>query len=186
MAEKEPRSLEAVSIIAKIRAGSVDAFTQIIEHYQVPIIRYLYRLTGDYETAQDLAQETFIQAYKGILKTNSELRLKAWLYRIATNNAWQYYRRKKLLSFIPFDEFRKSGTPNVDNQSEKMVEEMAIQEALCKVPSEQRACLVLHYVEGFKYREIAETLGISEDAVRKRVQKGKQIFQRIYSGGEVK
>jgi RNA polymerase sigma-70 factor (ECF subfamily) len=186
MVEKESWSLEAVSIIAMIRAGSVDAFAQIIEHYQVPIIRYLYRLTGDYETAQDLAQETFIQAYKGILKTNSELRLKAWLYRIATNNARQYHRRRKLLSFIPFDEFRKSGTPNVDNQSERTVEEMTIQEALCKVPSEQRACLVLHYVEGFKYREIAETLGISEDAVRKRVQKGKQIFQRIYSGGEVK
>jgi RNA polymerase sigma-70 factor (ECF subfamily) len=186
MVEKESWSLEAISVIAMIRAGSVDAFAEIVEHYQVPIVRYLYRLTGDQETAQDLAQETFIQAYKGILKTKSELRLKAWLYRIATNNAWQYHRRRKLLSFVSFDEFRKPGTPNVDDQSEKMVEEMAIQEALCKVPPEQRVCLVLHFVEGFKYREIAETLGISEDAVRKRVSKGKQIFQRLYSGGEVK
>jgi RNA polymerase sigma-70 factor (ECF subfamily) len=186
MAEKEPESLEAVSLIAMIRAGSVDAFAGIVEHYQVPIIRYLYRLTGDYETAQDLAQETFIQAYNGILKTNSELRLKAWLYRIATNNAWQYHRRRKLLSFIPFDDLRKSGAPNVGSQSDRKSEEMAIQETLRKVPPEQRACLVLHYVEGFKYREIAETLGISEDAVRKRVSRGKQVFQRLYSGGEVK
>ncbi len=177
--------MEAVALVAMIRAGSVDAFAEIVEHYQVPVIRYLYRLTGDYETAQDLAQETFIQAYKGILKTNSELRLKPWLYRIATNNAWQYHRRRRLLSFIPFDDLRKSGAPNVENQSDGTVEEMAIQETLRKVPAEQRACLVLHFVEGFKYREIAETLGISEDAVRKRVSRGKQIFRRLYNGGEV-
>ncbi len=177
--------MEAVALVATIRAGDVDAFAEIVEYYQVPIIRYLYRLTGDYETAQDLAQETFIQAYKGILKTNSELRLKAWLYRIATNNAWQYHRRRRLLSFIPLDGFRKSGTPNVENQSDGTVEEMAIQETLRKVPAQQRACLVLHFVEGFKYREIAETLGISEDAVRKRVSRGKQIFRRLYNGGEI-
>jgi RNA polymerase sigma-70 factor (ECF subfamily) len=168
-----------------IRAGSVDAFAEIVEHYQVSIIPYLYRLTGDYETAQDLAQETFIQAYKGILKTNSELRLKAWLYRIATNNAWQYHRRRRLLSFISFDDFRKSGAPNLENQSDGTIGEMAIQETLRKVPAGQRACLVLHFVEGFKYREIAETLGISEDAVRKRISRGKQIFRRLYNGGEV-
>jgi len=186
MAEKEPGSLEAVSIIAMMRTGSVDAFAEIVEHYQVPIIRYLYRLTGDYETAQDLAQETFIQAYNGILKTNSELRLKAWLYRIATNNAWQYHRRRKLLSFIPFDGLRKSDAPKVENQSDSTGEEIAIREALHQVPAEQRACLVLHYVEGFKYREIAETLGISEDAVRKRISRGKQVFRRLYNGGEVR
>ena len=175
--------MEAVSIIAMMRAGSVDAFAEIVEHYQVPIIRYLYRLTGDYETAQDLAQETFIQAYNGILKTNSELRLKAWLYRIATNNAWQYHRRRRLLSFIPFDGLQKSSAPKVENQSDSTGEEMAIQETLRKVPAEQRACLVLHFVEGFKYREIAETLGISEDAVRKRISRGKKIFRRLYKGG---
>jgi len=177
--------LELVSIIAMMRAGRVDAFAEIVEHYQVPIVRYLYRLTGNYETAQDLAQETFIQAYKGILKTNSELRLKAWLYRIATNNARQYYRRRKLLSFIPFTDSRISEVPDVKNQLDSAVEKVAIQETLNKVPAEQRVCIVLHFVEGLKYREIAETLGISEDAVRKRVARGKQVFRRLYSGGEV-
>ena len=178
--------MESMSIKAMIRAGRVDAFSEIVEHYQVPILRYLYRLTGDYETAQDLAQETFIQAYKGILKTNSELRLKAWLYRIATNNARQFYRRRKLLSFIPFTDSRKSEVPDVNNQPDSVVEKMAIQETLNKVPAKQRVCIVLHFVEGLKYREIAETLGISEDAVRKRIARGKQVFLQLYKvGGEV-
>ena len=67
-----------------------------------------------------------------------------------------------------------------------MDEKIAIQEALNKVPEDQRTCLVLHLVEGFKYREIAETMEISEDAVRMRVARGKAAFQMVYRGGEVR
>ena len=178
--------MEEAQIIDMVRAGEVDAFAEIVEHYQSPIQRYLFRLTGDYQIAQDLAQDTFLQAYKGILKTKADLSLKAWLYRIATNNALQHHRRKRRLSFIPLDGCKKSDIPTTENQASLVGEKMAIQETLSKVPEEQKACLVLHFVEGFKYKEIAETLGISEDAVRKRVARGKQKFRMLYQGGESK
>lgn len=129
--------------------------------------------------AKDLAQDTFIQAYKGILKTDAELSFKAWLYRIATNNALQHHRRKKLLSFIPFTA-KSHDVPDTSNQSDCPAGKLAINEALLKIPEEQRTCLVLHFVEGFKYREIAETLGCSEEAVRKRVARGKNLFIGLY------
>ena len=74
-------------VISMVRAGSTDAFTEIVERHQEPIIRYLHQLTGEYEVALDLAQDTFVLAYEGILKTNAELSLKPWLYKIATNLA---------------------------------------------------------------------------------------------------
>ncbi len=175
--------MEEAQVIALVRAGEVNAFAEIVERYQVPIQRYLYHLTGDYQMAQDLTQDTFLQAYKGILKTNADLSFKAWLYRIATNNAWQHHRRKKHISFIPFNDHMESDIPFSENPLDCMGEKMAIQEALTKVPEEQRTCLVLHLVDGFKYREIAETLNISEDAVRMRVARGKEAFQRLYRGG---
>jgi len=174
--------LEEARVIALIRAGEADAFAEIIEQYQASIIRYLYRLTGDYEMAKDLAQDTFIQAYKGILKTNAELSFRAWLYRIATNNALQHRRRKRLLSFISFTS-KEEDIPNAGNQADCPDETLAIDEALLKIPGEQRTCLVLHFVEGFKYREIAETLGCSEEAVRKRVARGRKIFIEMYNQG---
>jgi len=174
--------LEEARVIALVRAGEVDAFTEIVEHYQSPIIRYLYRLTGDHEMAKDLAQDTFIQAYKGILKTDAELSLKAWLYRIATNNALQHHRRKKVLSFIPFTS-REKNIAAEGNKADCPGESAAIQEALYKIPEDQRTCVVLHFVEGFKYREIAETLGISEEAVRKRVTRGRKLFIEQYHRG---
>jgi len=172
--------LEEAKIIALVRTGEADAFAEIIEHYQAPIIRYLYRLTGDYEMAKDLAHDTFVQAYKGILKTTAELSFRAWLYRIATNNAWQHRRRKKLLSFIPFTS-REKDVSATGNQADCPGEALAIHEALLKISKEQRTCLVLHFVEGFKYKEIAETLGCSEDAVRKRVARGRKLFISLYN-----
>jgi RNA polymerase sigma-70 factor (ECF subfamily) len=171
--------LEEARVIALVRTGEADAFAEIIEHYQASIIRYLFRLTGDYEMAKDLAQDTFIQAYKGILKTNGELSFKAWLYRIATNNALQHRRRKKLLSFIPFTT-KEHDIPDSGNHADFTGETLAINETLLKIPEGQRTCLVLHFVEGFRYREIAETLGCSEEAVRKRVARGKKLFIDLY------
>lgn len=176
---------EEARIIALVRAGSANAFAKIVENYQKPITRYLYRLTGDYGMAEDLVQDMFLQAYKDILRTTCEiLSVRAWLYRIATNNALQYRRRKRLLAFIPFVGAGKSGPP-VENPVDCADEKMAIGEAMRKVPEEQRVCMVLHFVEGFRYREIAETLGISEEAVRKRVARGSQKFRKVYNrGGE--
>jgi RNA polymerase sigma-70 factor (ECF subfamily) len=171
--------LDEIATIALVRSGNTDAFAGIVEKYQAPIQRYLYRLTGDYELARDLTQDTFIQAYKSILKTDSELSLRAWLYRIAVNNALQHHRRKKLVSFIPLKKAEKIDSAHPDEKDR----DMAIEEALLKVPEKLRVCIMLHFVEGFKYREIAEILGISEEAVRKRVARGSQKFRKLYSAG---
>ena len=178
--------MEEAAVIARMRSGSPDAFAEVIEEYQVAIIRYLYRFTGDYELAQDLAQDTFVQAYKSILKTDSELQLKAWLYKIAANNALQHARRKKILFFIPFSAPKIDIKTANDFQSDRIGERLEVRQALAKVPPEQRNCMVLHYVEGFKYKEIGGIMGISEEAVRKRIARGKEEFRKQYAGGNNK
>ena len=174
--------LDEVAAIALVREGNTDAFTSIVENYQAPLQRYLYRLTGDAELAKDLAQDTFVQAYRNILTTNSNLSLRAWLYKIAENNARQYFRRKKLIPFSLFSGTAKD-EPSVSDFVEDTEKSMAIEEALLKISQKLRACLVLHFVEGFKYREIAGILGISEEAVRKRVSRGSLEFRQLYIAG---
>jgi RNA polymerase sigma-70 factor, ECF subfamily len=168
--------------VGMIRSGTGDAFASIIERYQTPIFRYLYRLTGDYHLAQDLTQDTFVQAYEGILNTRAELQLKAWLYKIATNNAYKQFRRKKLISFIHLD-FAEDKLPDEQENGAEEIGDRLIQTALKQVPMNERCCLVLHIVDGFKYKEIAETLGISEDGVRMRVARGKQVLRKLLEAG---
>ncbi|OGN88659.1 MAG: hypothetical protein A2158_07670 [Chloroflexi bacterium RBG_13_46_14] len=172
--------MDEATAVALVRDGNTEAFSYIVEHYHAPIHRYLYHLTGDYELTRDLVQDTFIRAYENMIKTDSELSLRVWLYKIAENNARQYYRRKKLVAFIHFSSNDADDIPG-GNRMEEMNRSIAIEEAMLKVPYKNRVCLVLHFVEGFKYREIAETLGISKEAVRKRVARGSLEFRRHYS-----
>lgn len=171
-------------VINQVRTGKTDVFGEIVEEYQAAIFRHVLRMTADREVAHDLTQDTFLKAYQSILKTDSELSLKAWLYRIATNNALKYHRRRRLLTFVPFRGTEKlpasQATPNTD-------EKIAIEDALLHVPPERRVCLALHFVEGLRYREIAEILGVNEDAVRKRVAKEREEFRKAYdsrAGGD--
>jgi RNA polymerase sigma-70 factor (ECF subfamily) len=175
--------LDETQILAEVRNGKTDAFTEIVERYQMPIQRYLYRLTGDYAMSQDIAQQTFVQAFQNILKTTNTISFRSWLYRIATNNAWQYSRRKRLINFIHFN---NNDTLPAMSTPDSTVDNLAVKEALLKVPEKLRSCMVLHFVEGLKYNEIGETLGISEDAVRKRVKRGRQIFKKMYAGDETR
>lgn len=169
--------MDYASILVSIQAGNTEDYKEIILHFQSGIIRYLYRMTGNRDVACDLAQDTFIQAYYGILKTPEIENLKAWIYRIATNNALQYIRRRKIISFISFE----SADRETKSREDK-TEEIAVREALKKIPEKQRICLVLHFIEGFKYHEIADTLGTTEEAVRKQVARGKIIFRKAYEG----
>jgi RNA polymerase sigma factor (sigma-70 family) len=171
-------TVELAETMTRFRAGDTEAFAAIIRQFQSPIVSYLYRLTGDGELARDLAQDTFLQAYQGLAGTTPDLPLKTWLYRIATNNALRHHRRQAVLSFISWDEFRRPET-NVD-VAKQASEAAAVHEALLKVPQKLRVCLVLHLVDGFKHREIARMLGISEDAVRMRVARGSVVFRQQY------
>ena len=173
--------MNEAQVIAQVRTGRTDAFGEIIEHYQAPIVRYLLRLTGSREVAEDLAQDTFLQAYRGILKTKSDLSFKAWLYKIATNNARQYHRRRQILSFLPLTGSERADQPGSDTLSESVGERLTVQQAMLNVPGDRRTCMVLHFVEGLKYREIAGIVGTSEEAVRKRIARGSKDFREAYA-----
>ncbi len=180
------RLLDSVQVITQaieqVREGKSGAFAEIVEHYQSAIVRYLYRMTGDYETAKDLAQDTFVDAYRGIFKTDSDLSFKAWLYRIATNNALQHNRRRKIVSFISFSDLSED-SPLLKDSCEHSENNVFIRQTLAKIPYDQRICMVLHYIEGFRYREIADILGITKEAVSKRVARGSKQFQVLYGEG---
>ncbi len=181
-------ALDEAQIMAEIRNGNSEAFAGIVEYYQADIIRYLYRLTGDDNVAQDLAQDTFLNAYRGIMKHNVYISLRGWLYRIATNNARKYHRRNRILSFIPLARFSRDDIGSHRASSVDVEQEIVIQDILLRIPDDQRHCMILHFVEGFKYREIAEIFGATEDAIRMRVARGRENFRREYGtrvGGEI-
>ena len=90
------------------------------------------------------------------------------------------------MSIVSFKALKETdGSINVPDPRDTD-EDIAVQDALVKITGEQRICMVLHCVEGFKYKEIAETLGITEESVRKRIARGKKSFLKFYNNEEAK
>src|SRR3954469_19648924 len=90
------------ALVQRVRAGDREAFGDLFERYQTPIVNYIYRLVSDWEAAADLAQDTFIKAYQALPRTDESLMLGPWLYRIATNTALDALRRRKRIAWVPF------------------------------------------------------------------------------------
>ena len=184
--EDEPRlTLEACQ-------GSIEAFEALVTYYEPRIRRMLYGLTHDVQLTQDLCQETFLSAYRALPRMNgAELRFAPWLYRIALNQVRSEWRRRKhvtVLSFSQpsgtsdeaFDDLGEDYLVSDEQFEERVVERDIVRRVLAQLPPTSALCLLLD-AEGFTYKEIAETLQESLAAVRSRLSRARQAFQRIYN-----
>ena len=170
-------------VVERLRAGDAPTYCTLIERLQQPLTGYLHRLVGDREVALDLAQDTFLQVYKEIGKTSGELKLDAWIYRIATNYGLRYLNRKRLRQIIHIDGPDADGlndsltTAGPEDQS---VTRIVVQQALGRMNPKDAAILQLHYGNSFSYEEIGSILKMSSEAVRKRVARGVEKFRVVY------
>jgi RNA polymerase sigma-70 factor (ECF subfamily) len=168
-------------VVERLRRRDGSAFQALFERLQQPITGYLHRLVGDREVALDLAQDTFLQVYKEIGRTSGELKLDAWIYRIATNYGLRYLNRKRLRQFIHLESQdgidASLATAGPEEQTETRV---LVQQALNCMNPKDAAIVQLHFGNGFSYEEIGQILQISAEAVRKRVGRSAEKFRALY------
>ena len=167
-----------------LKCGDSKAWEDMVLQYQIPLSRYLYNMVKDKELARDLTQDTFLEAYQAMPRIKGELNLKPWLYRIATNNAIQVLRRRKLISWLPLME-EIAVTKETDTVVEDSVDQrQLVRNALNKLPGKYRSVLLLHDDQGFNCQEIAGMLNISLEAAKKRLARGRMIFRDAYERSE--
>lgn len=155
---------------------------RLYQDYQRPLLAYLTRLVSDRETAEDLCQETFIKAMRGWEGRDPSASETAWLYRIATNTAYDHLRRRRRIRFTPLED-NEQGSPASDSVMELRVDEQEpVHAALAKLPEIYRLPLVLHSCEGRSTQEIADALGCSNSAVKTRLFRARERFRQVYQG----
>lgn len=140
---------------------------------------FLRKLTGDPEVASELMQETFVRAIRS--GGESDLRsARAWLFRIAGNLARDHHRRRRLLRFVPFTG-REPDPARIDPDAD------LVHRALRQLPGTLATTLLLHYDAGFSRKEIAGMDGVTEDAVKARLARGRDAFAQAYErlGGDL-
>ena len=180
-------------VIAAVREGNAEAFDLVVREYQPRLYRFLFGMVGEAEVARDLTQDTFLAAYRALPETRDDLNLTGWLFQIARNNARSHWRRKKLITWLPFGrgdrdderdgewEPRGVAGPPLSGPEEFVVEREDLGAALRSLQRADRECLLL-VVDGFSYAEICQITGFTLAAVKGRIFRARKELRAILEG----
>lgn len=177
-------------LVEQAQQGDHTAFESLFNQYQTAIYNYVYRMMGSAEDAYDMTQDTFLKAYLGLPKTSDDLRIGAWLYRIATNVCLDELRHRKLVKWQPWEAFISVFHPSqvakdaperdvIDRENHEEV-----QLILDKLHPKYRMCLIMREYHDLSYDEIAEVLTTTRSAVKSLLFRAREEFRQVYAKTE--
>ncbi len=166
--------------IIDMRLKLLTQFEGIVNEHQREILNFHYRLCGNRFEAEDLAQETFIKAYKKLDTLEEPEKVKSWLYTIARNVTIDFFRKQKNKA-IPLDNVimeNYARATAVDYRADVMHHEVSseIQKCLASLSSEDRMIVKLLYYEGFSYKEISDLLHINQNTLKSRLHRARKVL----------
>ena len=171
-------------VAARAAKGDVEAFGVLVERYRRPMAALVSRMTSNADDIDDVVQELFIRAWKGLPQFRGDAQFSTWLYRIAVNTAIKHRSRRKneatlslsteeltggadALSAPPDAPAHQGGDPFVAAAAREQQE--AVRKAVLSLPEKQRVVVALHYFEGQSCEEISEIVGCSVGTVWSRL-----------------
>ncbi|MBI5580292.1 MAG: sigma-70 family RNA polymerase sigma factor [Deltaproteobacteria bacterium] len=176
-------------LVARVAEGDDYAFQILVNRHQTSVLNLIYRFMGDRSKSEDLAQETFLQAWRAAKSFQHKSKFTTWLYRICVNlclNEIKSARRKKWLQFFqnapgsrhPEAETQLDESPNPEDLLLARERSQQIANALQTLPENQRIALILKRYDGLSYEEISRVLGCSASAVESLLVRAKRTLQK--------
>jgi RNA polymerase sigma-70 factor (ECF subfamily) len=184
--ERNTVSADDYGLIAACLAGRTEAFGELVRRYQDRLFNTVIRLVVNAEDARDVVQEAFLNAYQSLSSFKGDSLFFTWLYRIAVNTAISYRRKQKAL--LRLHRTDDSGVIEPADPSEQArpghalemaEEERRLHDALARLSAEHRAVLVMKDLEGQKYEEMAEILGVPIGTIRSRLHRARLELRDI-------
>jgi len=170
-------------IIQNVLDGDREKFALLVDKYQGPIYNLVYRLTGSRHDAEDLAQETFIKAYKSLNNFQIKKKFFSWLYTIAINLTRNHLKKKKPLFVENVEDLKSDNLQTDKNNPEinviKHEQAQALASSIQRLPIALREAVILRYYFYLPFEEIARILCISLSGAKMRVYRGLEKLENI-------
>jgi RNA polymerase sigma-70 factor (ECF subfamily) len=175
MTKGQPESLEG--LVDRARAGDRQAFSGIVRQLMSQVAALTYRMTGDRDSALDLAQDTFVSAWENLRTFRGDAGFANWLYRIATNKSLNHLKarsRREPTDDLP-DQIADSRAPDPHRQIEQRELAERVLQFMHSLPPQQRVIFELRFYQGRSFEEIARAteraLGTVKTGYREAVKK---------------
>jgi RNA polymerase sigma-70 factor, ECF subfamily len=176
--------LEERGLIQQCKQGCLSAFDQLLERYEKRVFNFAYRMAGNYDDANDVAQEAFIRVFNSITTFRGDANFSTWLYRIVTNVYLDERKRAKSHLHTPLDDYIEleentvtrqieDGGPTPEQLIEQNERHDLLQAAIQSLPDYQRIMVVLYHTESKSYEEIAEIMNLPIGTVKSRLNRAR-------------
>jgi RNA polymerase sigma-70 factor, ECF subfamily len=181
-------------LVARSRGGDVESFNQLILRWERPIFALAYRVIGREEEARDVCQEAFLRAYRALPGFKGQAKFSSWLYRITLNlcRDWIRKQRRQPVSQLPedadIDEIAASTGPieSIEDLVARRELSAVVEDAMTRLPEEQRTAIVLKEYHGMTFQEIADLQGCPLSTVKTRLYQGLSVLRReLERGGQI-
>jgi len=175
------------SLACKSLDGDISAFEELVNRYKRPVFSIVYRMIGQYQEAEDITQEVFINVYEKLYQFDSNKKFSPWIYKIATNASISALRKKKKVITLDFDEaygkayedYYTTGLTDPQFMFEREELKIFTDKAINELPENYRVVIMLRYQMDLNNQEIAEVLGISKENVEVRVHRARKALRKI-------
>ena len=173
------RAVEDADLIRQATRGNVESFNLLVSRWEKRVYNYLLRITANREDALDLTQDAFLKAYQNLRKLDDPGRFAPWLYRIAHNEAYSMFRKRKPETDV--DSLAPEATETkitVGGSSVFPIElSLAVASALGRLSTDQREAVVLKIYQGFKFEEMAEILSCPVSTIKSRLYTALELLK---------
>lgn len=163
-------------LIAGCKRGDREAQRALYESTNERVFRLLVRMTRSPETAEDLAQETYLKAFSAIATFDERSTVRTWLYRIAVNEALQWLRRKRTSTLDPDVAALR---PDPRSNGHEAATRLDIESAMARLDPIDRAVLLLRYQEGLDYQAISEAADVAMGTVASRLNRARRRLREM-------
>jgi len=173
------RAVEDADLIRKARRGDVEAYNALVSRWEKRVYNYLLRIVANREDALDLSQDVFLKAYQNLRKLEDPARFAPWLFRIAHNEAFSMFRKRRPESDVEDAAPESTGTEvTVGGMQVFPVElTLTVSAALRRLSPDQREAVVLKVYQGFKFEEISEILACPVSTVKSRLYTALELLK---------
>ena len=169
---------EDLALVAAAQRGDDEAFGQLVRKYQHRVVGLAQGLLTDRAEAEDVAQDAFLRAYRGLRGFRGSSAFRSWLFQIAVNTARTHRTRRSGRMETPVDATVLESTPGDDRLETAVVTRDEVTRALATLPLDLREAVLLRDVEGLDYREIATALSLPMGTVESRIFRGRERLRR--------
>ncbi len=173
-------------LVARSIGGDADSFNQLILRWERPIYALAYRTIGREDEARDVCQETFLRAFRALPRFRGQAKFSSWLYRIALNLCRDWMRRERRAPTVQAPADVDLMDLAVAAEPSETIEDLVarhdltrlVEQAMARLPEDQRTAIVLKEYHGLTFQEIAELLGCPLSTVKTRLYQGLTVLRR--------